>query len=400
VNRLRWILGGLGLLYGLSGAVFGFTGATAGPGLLVLACLVTGACYALAWLRITILPMPVLLGLTAAGAAVMHLISPYSGLAFAFTLPWLTVFSVSLRAVIAIGLLDAAGVAAAGTGSIPPAGTVGMTFGLLFSFAFAVAIQQLSVVRDRTEAAAQARASEAVLGERQRLAREVHDVLAHSLSAQLLHLEGAALLLEQGGPPEQALAHVRRASRLARDGLTETKQALRALRGDDLDVEAQIQALASEFRAATGSSCESILEPVALAADARLAIVRTAQEALTNIRRHAPGANAVIRLRQDGQWCELEVLDFGSPERIPASVGLALAEAASAGAVVPGAGGQHSPGVGRAPMTRSGMAGSGEAGYGLVGMRERAELIGGTLLASAQDNGFRVLLRLPVGEPS
>jgi signal transduction histidine kinase len=277
-------------------------------------------------------------------------------------LPWLAVFTVRLRAVIVIGLIDSFGLALAGflglNSGINLGATVGITFGMLFSFAFAVAVQQLSVVRERTEAAAQARAGEAVLAERQRFAREIHDVLAHSLSAQLLHLEGAALLLEQGAPPQQALAPVRQAIRLVRDGLAETKQALHALRGEDLDVDRQIAALASEFRAATGTGCESDVESVPLAADACLTLIRTAQEALTNVRRHAPGADCFIRLRRDGNWCELEIRDTGPP-------------------------GGHTPQTDH-------------TGYGLIGMRERAELIGGTLTARTETGGFRVLLRLPV----
>jgi signal transduction histidine kinase len=347
-------------LYGLGAAVPGLQRASGGPWLLVAVAAVTGAAYALAWLRIRVLPMPVLLGIVTLGATLMHALSTYTGLGFAYVLPWLAVFTVSLRAVVVIGLLDAAGIALISAQRIDPGTTLGITLGILFTYAFAVAVQQLLVVRQRTEAAAQARASEAVLAERQRFAREIHDVLAHSLSAQLLHLEGAALLLEHGGPPQKALALVRRASRLARDGLDETKQALQALRGDDIDIEGQIATLAGEFRAATGAACESALESVLLAADARLTLVRTAQEALTNIRRHAPGAHCSIRLRRDGDWCELEIRDTGPP------------------------GGQMP-----APQPD-------QAGYGLVGMRERAELIGGMLCSGAEPEGFRVLLRLPI----
>lgn len=363
MNRLRWILGGFGLLYGLGSAYGAVRSATGEPPPLwplIGACALTGIAYALAWLRLKVLPLPALLGAVAIGAALMQLATAYSGLGFAFALPWLAVFTVRLRAVIVIGLLDAAGVALTASGGGDTSAMVGIILGILFSFAFAVAVQQLSVVRERTEVAAQARASEAVLAERQRLAREVHDVLAHSLSAQVLHLEGAALLLEQGGPPQQALALVRRASRLARDGLAETKQAVHALRGEGIDIEGQIALLVNEFRAATGAVCVSNVEPVSLAADACLTLVRTAQEALTNIRRHAPGADCAIRLRRDGDWCELEIRDSGPPG-------------------------------GRLPEQRKE-----EAGYGLVGMRERAELIGGMLRAGAQDGGFQVLLRLPL----
>jgi len=363
VNRLRWILGGLGLLYGLGSAYGSARGAAVVPPSwwpLIGACAATSVAYTLAWLRIRVLPLPVLLGGVAIGVALMQLASPYGGLGFAFVLPWLAVFTVRLRAVIVIGLLDAAGVALTVSREGDTSAMVGIILGILFSFAFAVAVQQLSVVRERTEVAAQARAGEAVLAERQRFAREIHDVLAHSLSAQLLHLEGAALLLEQGGSPQRALALVRRASRLARDGLAETKQAVHALRGDGIDIEDQIAVLANEFHAATGAACESHVEHVSLAADACLTLVRTAQEALTNIRRHAPGADCAILLRRDGDWCELEIRDTGSPS-------------------------------GHMPQQRTE-----EGGYGLVGMRERAELIGGTLeIRSEPFDGTTIMVCVP-----
>lgn len=371
-DRTRFVLGGVGLAYGLSGVVFGVGGAQdqlgrSGPGLLVACGLATGVCYLLVLLNRWPGWSPALLALVAVGGAAMQVISPYTGLGFAFTLAWLAAFSVPLRLVVVIGLLDAAGVLVASLARAPLyetqsstfGETVGITFGILFSFALAVAVQQLSVVRERTEAAAQAHAREAVLAERQRLAREVHDVLAHSLSAQILHLEGARLLLERGDAPEQALDQVRRAGRLARAGLVETKQALSSLRGDDLRVIEQLEALAREFRSATGATCEVTVsgDPGRLAPEARLAVVRTAQEALTNVRKHAPGASATVQFSCDDDWCELEVHDVGGPPGELAATG---------------------------------------SGYGLVGMRDRAELIGGTVAAGREVDGFRVVLRVPL----
>src|SRR6185437_11420994 len=81
-------------------------------------------------------------------------------------------------------------------------------------------------------AAREAEASSAALAERARIAREIHDVLAHSLSAQLVHLEAARLQIERGADREQILERVVAARGMARDGLAETRQALSALRGD------------------------------------------------------------------------------------------------------------------------------------------------------------------------
>ncbi|MFC7642505.1 sensor histidine kinase [Streptosporangium lutulentum] len=105
-----------------------------------------------------------------------------------------------------------------------------------------------------------------------------------------------------------------------------------------------------EFRSATGAPCSISVagEFDSLEAGARMAVARTAQEALTNVRKHARGAAVSVALRRLGSWCELEVRDTGgTPDRLASSGG----------------------------------------GYGLVGMRERAELIGGSLAVGAGAEG-------------
>ncbi|MFD0069161.1 histidine kinase dimerization/phosphoacceptor domain-containing protein, partial [Streptomyces sp. NPDC127574] len=81
-------------------------------------------------------------------------------------------------------------------------------------------------------AARVAEAESAALAERARIAREIHDVLAHSLSAQLVHLEAARLLIERGADQKTVLERVVAARGMAREGLAETRQALSALRGE------------------------------------------------------------------------------------------------------------------------------------------------------------------------
>jgi signal transduction histidine kinase len=367
----RLVLGVGGLAYGLSGAVIGWTQASdrvGGPVVLAITAAVTGAGYLAVLMRRWPRLHPALLTLVTLGGIAMHAISPYSGLGFAYVVAWLAVFSVPLPMVVVLGVIDAAGIGAtAGLKGLPAGATVGITIGLLFNFAFAIAIRQLVLIRERTEAVAVARAEAAVLAERQRLAREMHDVLAHSLSAQTLHLEGARLLLERGGSTEQTLHHVHRAIMLARAGLVETKQALQALRGEELDVAVRLASLAGEFRSATGLSCDLLIEGNcgSLSAEAGLAVVRTAQEALTNIRTHAPGAGSTVRFACAGGWCELVIDDPGPP---------------------------HGP----RPVNGHTPAAAPGTGYGLVGMQERAELLGGTMVAGPHGTGFRVRLRLPL----
>jgi signal transduction histidine kinase len=210
------------------------------------------------------------------------------------------------------------------------------------------------------EAARRTEQQNLVLAERSHIAREIHDILAHSLSAQLVHLEGARLLIV-GGRTDEALHRVERARGLARSGLEETRRALAALRGDIPPMDEVLRELADEHHAVADARCEVTItgEPGEIPGKAGLAVIRTAQEALTNARKHAPGADVAVGLRFADGWCELEVSDTGR-------VG--------------------EPG----PLSSSG------GGYGLVGMRERAELIGGTLTAGPAEKGFRVLLRLPL----
>ncbi|MDH6709960.1 signal transduction histidine kinase [Kitasatospora sp. MAA19] len=210
------------------------------------------------------------------------------------------------------------------------------------------------LVQERAARAAEAES--AALAERARIAREIHDVLAHSLSAQLVHLEAARLMLDAGTDREQIRERVVAARRMAQDGLVETRQALSALRGELTPVGEFLVELAGRERAAltvTGT-------PRPLAAEAALAVRRTAQEAVTNVRKHAPGARCSVELRYLAEAVELEVRN-SRPQR-----GEPSGELAASG-----------------------------SGYGLLGMRERAELLGGTLLAGPEDGGWRVLLRVP-----
>ncbi|MGY3059724.1 signal transduction histidine kinase [Streptomyces sp. TE3672] len=214
---------------------------------------------------------------------------------------------------------------------------------------------QRLLVQER--AARKAEAETAALDERARIAREIHDVLAHSLSAQMVHLEAARLLIEReptGEFRDQVLERVVAARAMAREGLAETRQALSALRGEVSPVEEFLQQLVATDPARV--SVEG--EQRTLTAEASQTVRRVAQEALTNVRKHAPGARVLVRLEYLPDEVALEVSDSG----------------------------------GRRPEGE--LSGSG-SGYGLLGMRERAELMGGTLEAGPGKEGFVVSLRVP-----
>lgn len=222
-------------------------------------------------------------------------------------------------------------------------GLFGLSLGRRSALQRARTTEQLLVETDRANAQ---QAQAAALAERSRIAREIHDVLAHSLAALSVQLEAADALLGVGTDPQRAHNHVVNARQIAREGLAETRRAIAALREDTPPLRSLLDVLADAYRADTGASATVIAEsePTGLAPDAALAVYRTAQEALTNVRKHAPGAAVAVTLTAVDGFVELTVVN-GPPRDAP-----------------------------------SYLAGSG-GGYGLTGLKERAELAGGLLEA-------------------
>ena len=196
----------------------------------------------------------------------------------------------------------------------------------------------------------------AAVAERGRLARDMHDVLAHSLSALALQLEATRLLARDRGADPAVVDGVERAHRLAAGGLDEARRAIAALRGDELPGPERLRDLAEAFAATSDVRCDVRVdgEPRALGAEAAMAVYRTAQEALTNVGRHSGADRVAVELAYGARDVRLVVQDDGEAEPVAAA-----------------------------------------AGYGLTGMRERAELLGGRLQAGPADRGFRVELWLP-----
>jgi signal transduction histidine kinase len=202
-----------------------------------------------------------------------------------------------------------------------------------------------------------AHAEAAALAERGRVARDMHDVLAHSLSALALQLEGARLMAADRGSDPEVVEAIERAHHLAADGLAEARDAIAALRGDELPGPERLQQLADAYPGDCRLTVAGV--PRELRSDARLALYRTAQEALTNVLRHGAADRVELSLAYEDGGTRLVVEDHGP--RAPVLVG---------------------------PATPGG-------GYGLTGMRERAELLGGRLTAAPTGDGFRVELWLP-----
>ncbi len=207
----------------------------------------------------------------------------------------------------------------------------------------------------------QARA--AATAERNRIASELHDVLAHSLSGAAIQLQGARMLAEREQAPPQIRVALDRASELVKDGLSSARQAVGALRGDELPGVGELGALVDSFRddMNVDATLTILGSARSLPADADLALYRGAQEALTNVARYAPGASTTVVLQYAAGRTTLTVED-----RLSASV----------------------------PRAGDGLAGVG-GGRGLAGMRERIERAGGSMRAGPTDAGWRVELELP-----
>jgi signal transduction histidine kinase len=202
----------------------------------------------------------------------------------------------------------------------------------------------------------------AAVSERGRIASELHDVLAHSLSGAAIQLQGARKLAEHEQASPQVRAAIERAAELVRQGLGSARQAVGALRGEELPGVAQLDKLVATFRSDMNTDVTLTIEGSArpLPAEASLALYRGAQEALTNVARYAPGATTTVVLRYSGGLTSL-IIDDRIANRPPDTAGLV--------------------GVG--------------GGNGLKGMRERLERAGGRMQAGATDSGWRVELEVP-----
>jgi len=204
---------------------------------------------------------------------------------------------------------------------------------------------------------------QAAMEERARIARDLHDVVAHHVSAIAVQAESARLTTE--GLPEEGRAHFESIGQTARDALTEMRRLLGVLR-EDANAEvardpqpslAHVNDLVETARAA-GSPVTLTLEGAvaSVPTGVDLCAYRILQEALTNVRRHAPGSAVEVELECKPDALRLRVRD-------------------------------HGPGS-AAPDTE---------GHGLLGMRERAIMVGGTLSAGPADGGgFAIDAVLPI----
>ena len=226
----------------------------------------------------------------------------------------------------------------------------------------------LAVAVDRAQREQEATAQAAVQEERARIARELHDVVAHNVGLIVLQAGGARSVL--GTDPDRARTALQQVEEMGRQTLAEMRHLVGILRVDESAIRQplprleRLPALLDEARA-SGLTVELTVEGpvVELSAGLELAAYRLVQEALTNVRKHAPTSRAEVRLCYEPDRLRIEVSDDGGPS----------------GAV------------------RDRARNSSGPGHGLIGMRERVLMYEGRMQAGpSSDGGFRVEAVLPL----
>ena len=269
-------------------------------------------------------------------------------------------------AIVAIGAVIAL------LGTFVDAGTGGGPLVCATLGAIAVATQawrgQRRAERELATASATVRDEQAkrtVLEERTRIARELHDIIAHHLSLIAVRTESAPARL--GTLTDEARGELAEIGTAAREALTETRQLLGVLRAETTELELGPQpglgAVAELVEQANSSGVPTMLSMSGQQGDVpaavQLAVYRVVQEALSNARRHAPGAAVHVRLEHTSNVISVEV-DNEPPSRQPEPAHTSL------------------------------------VGHGLTGMRERIKMVGGVFGSGTRsDGGFRVAASIP-----
>jgi signal transduction histidine kinase len=352
--------------------VIGATGTPSGPAL-VLAVMAGGALV----LRRTA-PLAVLATTGAATVAIFALgddPSGVSGLIALYTTAALCERRVSLAALVAAAAIAATGSAVTADA---PGRETSAWFGAIIAVLITVGIWALGAYvqtqrryrRELQERAASAErereqlARIAVHEERASIARELHDIVAHSVSVMLVGVRGARDVLRTS--PDAADDTLARVERSGEQSLAELRRILALLREPEQRAEsrpqpslAELDELVASYRAAgLPVRLEVIGEPTPLAGGVELSVYRIVQEALTNALKHADPTDVTVTVAFRDVRLELEVVDDGTPANPDAAT----------------------------------------TGQGLVGMRERVALLGGELQTGWREGGgFRVAARLPVG---
>lgn len=269
-------------------------------------------------------------------------------------------FETSSPQAIAAGLVCAAAPVVA-FALLPPRedfGVLSWVLGVGFAVVSGRLVRRQLDLTERLQAAQRELAAAAVVEERRRIARDVHDLVGHGLAAMLLHLTGARHVLRRD--PDAADEALSAAETAGRRSMAELRSVMALLRAsDDSGTDAPVPGLVDIGRLADDAQVELTVDGDLDAPEPAvgLAAYRIVAEALTNARRHAPQARTAVRLAVRGAILVVDVTSAGATE----------------------------PARDERPR------------YGLVGMRERAEVVGGTVVAGPAPEGWRVRAELPCG---
>ncbi|HKY26971.1 MAG TPA: sensor histidine kinase [Pyrinomonadaceae bacterium] len=253
-----------------------------------------------------------------------------------------------------------------------PASVLGAFF--LVGILFVVVITELAVKEQRAKREVERLVSElkdandqlrqyadqveelATLKERNRLAREIHDSLGHYLTVVIVQIEAAMAVFEKDR--EGSLDVLRKAQGLAQQGLADVRRSVVALRASPTEARSLIDSLNALIDECRVSGLQTEFQlvgtPRDLSPSAELALYRAAQEALTNVRRHSQASVATVTLNYstDSVWLKV-----------------------------------HDDGIGATELTK---------GFGLVGMHERVQNLGGEVrITTAANQGFTLEVNLP-----
>jgi signal transduction histidine kinase len=237
--------------------------------------------------------------------------------------------------------------------------------GILLGLAAGTIGRRQQLLVEELRRAQDALAADAARQERQRIAREVHDVIAHSLTVTMLHLTTARMALRRD--VAKAEATLTEAERLGRNALTDVRRAVGLLHDGATDATGaalpgfeELDALLDSYRAAGLPLRASITaDPIHLSPAASLAVYRAVQESLANAAKHAPDATVEVAVVEEGSEVVVRVRDAGT-DRTPA-------------------------------------AATARAGLGLRAMDERVRALGGSVTAGPDGTGWKVTCRVPTG---
>jgi signal transduction histidine kinase len=269
-------------------------------------------------------------------------------------------FAVAVGATVTAGVAIAVGLAGGSSADIAASAllcaVLGITGALLRRYRLSQEATELLLARLEDARDDQARAAAAE--ERASIARELHDVLAHSLSGLSIQLEMVRKIAGKEDAPANLRAAIDGAADLAKQGLAEARDAVSALRRDDRLGVDQLPGLVAHFRRDFSLAVDYTVAgtPRPVAPDLGLALYRVAREALTNVARHAEGATTHVELSFDAAEVRLVVTDGGGSQSALAAEG---------------------------------------SGWGLAGVRERIKRLGGDLSAGPSGAGWSVVVSAP-----